>query len=121
MLKHSFAFFESSDQAVQAAIDIKVAIDAANRKDSDDLDIHISVGIDFGKFLFLEENNDFFGDPVNVASKLGEDIASTGEILITENAFNMIPDFQYPTETMAYKISGIEINAFKIIYPLLES
>ena len=117
---NAFAFFETPDQAVQAAIDIKVAIDAANRKDSDDLDIQVSVGIDYGKFLFLEENDDFFGDPVNVASKLGEDIASNGEILVSETAFTMIPDFQYPTETMTYKISGIEINAYKILYPMLE-
>ena len=42
----------------------------------------VSIGIDFGKLLVLP-GEDCFGDAVNVAHKLGEDVAGPGEVLIT--------------------------------------
>jgi class 3 adenylate cyclase len=60
---------------------------------------------------------DFFGSPVNLASKLGEDIASPGEILISENAFNQIPlDSGFTGKHLSISISGIELKAVSISY-----
>lgn len=112
-----FAFFNTPENALQAGIDIKVAFDAANKKYPDDLDILISIGIDYGKFLFLEEDHDFFGDPVNIASKLGEDLAKKGEIIMTEKAYNLIPEIPYKSEAVLFEISGIRIQSYKIFYP----
>src|SRR5688500_6326260 len=44
--------------------------------------IHICIGLAFGPVLFL--GGELWGDAVNVASKLGEDTAAGGEILISE-------------------------------------
>lgn len=41
-----------------------------------------SVGIDVGDLLLLE-TEDCFGDAVNLAYKLGEDIARPGEVMVT--------------------------------------
>jgi class 3 adenylate cyclase len=112
-----FAFFNTSEDALQAGIDIKVAIDAVNKKNPEGLEIFISIGIDYGEFLFLEDDHDFFGDPVNIASKLGEDIAEKGDILMTENAYNEISDMNYNSEPVVFEISGVRIKAYKIIYP----
>jgi len=112
-----YAYFDTAENALQASIDIKVAIDAVNKKYPDDLDILINIGIDYGKFLFLEDDRDFFGDPVNIASKLGEDLADTSEILMTENAFKRIPEIRYRSEPVLFEISDIKINAYKIHYP----
>ncbi len=114
---NAFTFFDTAENALQAGIDMKVAFEVANTKYPDDLDIFISIGIDYGKFLFLEEDHDFFGDPINIASKLGEDLAEKGEILITENAFNMIPAIHYKSEPFVFEISGIMIKSYKIFYP----
>lgn len=43
-----------------------------------------SVGIGFGRVLVID--GDLFGEEVNFASKLGEDIATAGEILFTAAA-----------------------------------
>jgi len=48
-------------------------------------DINLAIGIDFGEVLYLDD--DIWGNPVNVASKLGEDKALAGEILLSENAY----------------------------------
>ncbi len=112
-----FAYFDTSMNALQAGIDIKIAIEAVNNKYPHDQEILISIGIDYGEFLYFYENQDFFGDPVNIASKLGEDLAGKGEILMTENAYMMVPDMPYKSEEEIFEISGIRIKTYKIIYP----
>src|ERR1041385_5191943 len=85
-----FAVFPDPLSAVNAAIAMQHAFSAANLLTSDDLDIHIACGIDYGKILIIG-HEDCFGDPVNRASKIGEDLAAAGEILITQDAMQMIP------------------------------
>jgi class 3 adenylate cyclase len=83
---------------------------------SDYLDIYIACGIDYGKLLILEYE-DCFGDPVNRASKLGEDIAAAGEILITKEAMEMIPaHVGIRSREITVLISGIELPAYRIEY-----
>ena len=114
---NAYAYFDTVENALQAGIDMKVAFEAANKKYPDDFEIFISIGIDYGKFLFLEDDHDFFGDPINIASKLGEDLAKKGEILMTENAFSLLPEIHYRSEAVQFEISGIVINSHKIFYP----
>jgi len=114
-----FARFPDAQNAVQSAISINIAFDAMNLMTTDDLNIYISTGIDHGKFLLIEEDdeNDFFGGPVNVASKLGEDIGSAGDILLTQAAMDRVaPDAGIRNEPAEFEISGIKISACKIIY-----
>jgi class 3 adenylate cyclase len=112
-----FAFFNSPENALQAGIDMKVAFEAANTKNPEDFDIFISIGIDYGKFLYLEDEHDFFGDPINIASKLGEDLARKGEILMTDHAYHLLPGIHYRSEPVEFEISGLVINSYKIFYP----
>ena len=51
---------------------------------SDDGHVKLCIGIGYGKILELAD--DAFGDQVNVAFKLGEDIAEPGQILVSEEA-----------------------------------
>ena len=111
-----FAVFPDTLSAVNAAIAMQHAFDASNMLTSDDLDIHIAVGIDYGKLLVIG-HEDCFGDPVNRASKMGEDIAAGGEILITKDAMDMIPkEAGIKARKMNISISGIDIPAFAIEY-----
>ena len=60
---------------------------------------------------------DYFGDTVNMASKLGEDQARPGEILITARALAQIPanaGFQH--EVLELELSGVTISAASIRY-----
>jgi class 3 adenylate cyclase len=111
-----FAVFPDPLSAVNAAIAMQHAFEAANLLTSDDLDIYISCGIDYGKVLIVG-HEDCFGDPVNRASKMGEDLAAAGEILITKEAMEMIPsDAGIRAHEMNLSISGITIPAYMIDY-----
>jgi len=111
-----FAVFPDPLSAVNAAIAMQHAFAASNLLTSDDLDIHISCGIDYGKLLIIG-HEDCFGDPVNRASKIGEDIATAGEILITREAMQMIPaEAGIKSRGIDVSISGITIPAFIVEY-----
>jgi adenylate cyclase len=111
-----FAVFPDPLSAVHAAIAMQHAFRAENLLTSDDLDIHISCGIDYGKILMIGQE-DCFGDPVNRASKMGEDLAVAGEILVTKEAMQMIPvTAGIKSREMNVSISGITISAYLIEY-----
>ena len=111
-----FAVFPDSLDAIHAAVSLNLAFDAENILVADDLDIHIACGIDYGEVLLLD-GRDFFGNAVNRASKLGEDIAHAGEILVTREAMNRVDagaGIEFTPLTLA--ISGIEIDACALRY-----
>ena len=109
-----YAFFENPDDAIQATFDINAELFRKNESRDIDERIFLSVGIDFGEVL-LVGNSDFYGDPVNSASKLGEDLAIRGETLVTERALNH-STFTIPknVERMLARISDIEISYVRI-------
>ena len=109
-----FAVFPDPLSAVNAALTMQHAFEASNLMTSDDLDIYISCGIDYGKILVIE-GEDCFGDAVNRASKLGEDVASAREILITKEAMDMIPrEANVKGKKMSVSVSGLNITAYSI-------
>jgi adenylate cyclase len=111
-----FAVFPDPLSAVNAAIAMQHAFAASNLLTSDDLDIYIACGIDYGKLLILE-GEDCFGDPVNLASKIGEDIAAAGEILITREAMEMIPkDAGIRSREVNVLIAGFMLPVYSIEY-----
>lgn len=111
-----FAVFPDPLSAVNAAIAMQHAFTAENLLTSDDLDIHISCGIDYGKILIIG-HEDCFGEPVNRASKIGEDLAAAGEIFVTKEAMQMIPsEAGIKSHEMNVSISGIVIPAYTIDY-----
>ena len=111
-----FAVFPDPLSAVTAAIALQHAFRAANLLTADDLDIQISCGIDYGKILVVG-HKDCFGDPVNHASKMGEDLATSGEILITKEAMQMIPaELGIRARELNVSISGMTIPAYLIDY-----
>jgi adenylate cyclase len=115
-----FAVFPDPLSAVNAAIAMQHAFSASNLLTSDDLDINISCGIDHGKILLIG-HEDCFGDPVNRASKIGEDLAAAGEILITQEAMQLIPaEAGIKTHEMKVSISGVTIPAYRIEYRNME-
>lgn len=109
-----YAFFKTTDEAIQASFDVNAAIFAANEDFGIAEQIYLSVGIDYGRLL-LVGNDDFFGDPVNTSSKLGEDLAIRAEVLITERALEN-SDFEIPelAERMRARISEIEIEYIRL-------
>ncbi|MGH8224251.1 MAG: adenylate/guanylate cyclase domain-containing protein, partial [Woeseiaceae bacterium] len=114
-----YAFFPSADDALQASIEMNAAFFRANQQLELPDHIYLSVGIDYGDLL-LVGHEDFYGDPVNTASKLGEDLAIRGEILVTERAIAE-SKFVAPenVERMVARISDIEISYLRL--PMMQA
>jgi len=109
-----YAFFESTDNAIQASADINETLFRANQDLPLEDHIHLSVGIDYGELLLIG-SEDFFGDPVNTASKLGEDLAIKGETLVTERAVASSSFVANENvERMVARISNIEISYLRL-------
>lgn len=115
-----FAMFPTVAGAVRSAIGMNLAFRAANQLTPDELDIRIACGIDFGRILVVDRG-DFFGDAVNRASKLGEDLAKPGEVLVTEAAHHHASaDPRWAGDAVELAISGIRIRAYSIALPDIE-
>ena len=111
-----FAAFDNPHDAVRAAISLNIAFSSMNIFTADEFDIRVSIGIDDGKVLMIG-GPDYFGNPVNSASKLGEDIAAPGEILISNHAFQQIPaEAGIKGKPVTFLTSGVELNAHSISY-----
>jgi len=111
-----FALLPDPLLAVRAAISIQHALYAANLLTDEELDVHVAIGIDYGKILIIN-NEDIFGDAVNRACKLGEDVGQAGEILITGQAMDLIPkEAEINGKSMEVSISGVSIPAYLITY-----
>ena len=80
-----YAFFKRTDDAIRASFDVNAALFEHNDEFGITEQIYLSVGIDFGEVLLIGDK-EFFGDPVNTASKLGEDLAIKAETLVTQRA-----------------------------------
>ena len=54
-------------------------------------EIYIAIGVGYGRILLVGDD-DAYGDEMNVACKLGEDLAEQGEILLTAAAHEALGD-----------------------------
>jgi adenylate cyclase len=109
-----YAYFKNTDDAIRASFEINSAIFDSNGEFGLAEQIFLSIGIDYGRLLLVGDL-DFFGDPVNTSSKLGEDLAARAEVLITERAIEH-SNFEIPelAERMVARISEIEIQYVRL-------
>jgi adenylate cyclase len=109
------AVFDEPAGAVAAALAINEALAEQNAQPENTPPVAVSIGIDFGKLILLP-GEDCFGDPVNVAHKLGEDVARPGEVLITARARDrMGAEPAYKLEPFKLSLAGIELSAFRVV------
>lgn len=111
-----YSCFNKVEDAIQAAISINIALQAMNTMTEDTKDLFVSIGIAYGKILLIE-GKDMFGDAVNLASKLGEDIAERGEILVTKEAKSKLENKdEFEFKPQQYSVSGIQLEVLKVLY-----
>ena len=84
-----YASFETADAALDAAIDLQLACEEAAT--TPDQTVRLSLGLGYGSVLDIG-GVDFYGDQVNLASKLGEDIAEAGETLVSQGFLSACSD-----------------------------
>lgn len=108
-----FVIFPGVDAAVDAAIAILEALAEANTTLPDAEDMTASIGIGYGEVLVIE-GTDLYGHEMNLASKLGEDLARSNEILMTEHAYQQLRLRERSLERIELTISGLEITAYRV-------
>jgi adenylate cyclase len=110
-----FCIFNTVDDAVGACHEINEHLISANEVMSLEQHLYAKFGIGYGNILNIGDE-DIFGDEVNLASKLGEDIASKGEILLTSSAQAELRK----DDTSAYE-ARISISGLSLTYYILVS
>lgn len=106
-----FAVFAKAAQALQAAEAIQRQLAGHGLETADGRTVGASIGVDSGDILLIRET-DFFGDAVNIAAKLGEDLAGRGEILVTARAYE---EAGQPAdyEAAEYAVSGMPVAVWR--------
>lgn len=96
--------FPDAPQAIAAAIDMLHATHAINETLAPEDRVHMCIGIEYGSLLRLHD--DAYGDAVNVAFKLGEDIARPDEILVGSTAYERArrAQFDFSPVTVSEKL-----------------
>ena len=107
-----FAVFPDVKSAVKAAINSLKHTGAVNTTLPPEMDIYLCIGIGYGEVLMLE-GEDMYGSEFNLASKLGEDLAEGGEILLTSAAFEKFEGKKEDWQRVEFAISGLELVAYK--------
>jgi class 3 adenylate cyclase len=99
-----FAVFPDVSPAVRAARRIGAILAAQNAVLPRDWDVHVGIGIGYGSLLMVG-NGDLYGCELNLASKLGEDLAGPGDILLTPAARARAPRLR--TRPKKVRMSGV--------------
>jgi class 3 adenylate cyclase len=106
--------FESPTQAVRAGVEMRAACQADAETRAPEDRIRIAVGIGYGDILDLD-GCELYGDEVNRASKLGEDIAEPDEVLVTRAAAEAIDELKgWWLDERTARISGITFDYFAV-------
>ena len=79
--------FASAVSAVQCAVEIQAAMDAANESLSEDRRIVMRIGVNLGDIVVRD--GDVYGDGVNVAGRL-EALAEPGSVTLSQTVFDQV-------------------------------
>jgi class 3 adenylate cyclase len=108
-----FAVFPDVEPAVDAAVDLDRSLELVDTMLPDECDMHGEFGIGYGEVLVVE-NEDLYGSEVNLASKLGEDLAQRREILLTESAFARVDKARREYEQLQMSVSGLDLVVHRV-------
>ncbi len=100
--------FPTMERALTAATRMTLALDQVNQA-SDAPDHYLSIGLGYGRILVIDHQH-MFGDEVNHAAKLGEDLAGRREILLTPSAVQQLPE-GVPLDVRRVEIGGAGVTA----------
>ena len=110
------AVFSDPAKAVDAALGIQKRLVAFNRGKHDRDQFYLCIGLHHGKVLRLKDG--VFGERVNVAAKVGEDLASSQEILVTREVASRLPARLKAPYARTAMIGGRSFELHAVRYPL---
>ena len=105
--------FDRVEDAIVASREITDRLASANVILPSDKELYCSIGIGYGAILNVE-NDTIYGNEVNLASKLGEDIGNLGDVLLTPDARAQVTDESFEFEERKVSISGLDLPYFAL-------
>jgi len=112
---NAIAYFEEVDQAVEAVVDINHVISSAGIRLTRDEPYTICAGIGYGDLLYSETLEGCFGHEMNLASKLGEDIANANQLLMSMAAYQACSlDIRKAMKPGEMEISGVNVTYYQL-------
>lgn len=109
-----YCLFDDTDNAVRAARSIMRQLNAANMVLPEERKLYASIGIGYGEVLNIDDE-DIFGDEMNLTCKLGEDVAQRSEILLTEGANKTLTLKNVETRPDQVSISGLVLGYHVVV------
>jgi adenylate cyclase len=110
-----FALFEDTATAIRCSAEVQRNVEIANEPLPAASEIYIAIGIGYGRLLLVGDD-DAYGDEMNVACKLGEDLAKQGEILLTASAHDAVGNSEeWQFEDSSAPISGLDLKAYRLV------
>ena len=108
------AVFPDAAASVDTAVAMMKLLERRNEGKDDRDQYHICIGLHWGKVLRLKDN--IFGDKVNVAAKIGEDMASADEILVTGEIDSRLPARIKRRYARSIKLGGRPLELHRIVW-----
>lgn len=102
--------------AVFPNVELAIAASHAMIQQAASIDQHVSIGIGYGELLMIAEGDryrDVYGEEMNLASKLGEDLAGVDEVLLTDAAFANLNCQREQWEKQTMSISSLELQVYR--------
>ncbi len=106
-----FCLFDTVEDAIEATREITCRLGAANEALPREHQLYVAFGIGYGPLLNIADQ-DIFGDQVNLACKLGEDLARKGEVLLTAEARAALGPTGLSMSEEMISISGIALTYY---------
>lgn len=108
------AVFTDARSAVRAAVEIQRKLKHTNRGKHDSDQFHLSIGIETGPCCVLRDN--VYGATVNIASKVGEDLAGKGQILVTAGVAKAVRPQYRASYDRSLEIGGRLFELYRVSY-----
>ncbi len=112
-----YAVFSGPDDAIKAALAAHEVVHDNHIMLTDNEPFRVCIGIGYGRLLYSETLEGYFGEEMNLASKLGEDTAGGGETLITQAAWEHADaELVEPFEKRELEIAGIQAPYYRYCF-----
>jgi class 3 adenylate cyclase len=109
-----FALFADPEAATRCAMAVQQHVEIANEPLPAASEIYVAIGIGYGRVLLVGDH-DAWGDEMNIACKLGEDLAESGEILLTAAAHDAVEHADWVTfSDWSVSVAGLDLTAYKV-------
>lgn len=108
------AVFDEPVRGVDAAIKVQRMLAKHNDGKADRDQFQLCMGFHHGKVLRLKDG--IFGDKVNVASKIGEDLAAAEEILVTGEVAKRLPARIKRKYARSTELGGKSFELHRVVY-----